>query len=184
MQVITWNDGPESHYIGNVWPEANPQVATTVYSVYDHSGWQQLIHYFIQSYKCVPPPTFFAPQIGVMWYKTILQSANCPQDTKPANFDDGDDLVHWAVFLAPSVGTCQVRLVTGTTVLGLYTIGAGANFGNTTVGTPAGVPTMEIINGTGKVLAVASGGEPVSNGCPDGIYNMNYQVIGANAVSY
>lgn len=23
IQVQTWNDGPESHYIGNIWPEQN-----------------------------------------------------------------------------------------------------------------------------------------------------------------
>lgn len=180
VQVVSWNDGPESHYIGNVWPEANPQVAMTAYSVYDHTGWQHLIQHFIQSYKYGTLPTAFAP--GVMWYQTTLQSSTCPHDTKPANFADGDDFVHWATFLPPSAGTCQVKIMTASTVLGVHTVGAGASFGGTTCATPAGVPTMEILDPTGKVLAVASGGKPVSDGHPQGIYDMNYQVVAAKAV--
>ncbi|KAJ7809135.1 hypothetical protein B0H14DRAFT_3481706 [Mycena olivaceomarginata] len=47
VTIMTWNDGPESYYVGNIWPEQNTDSDPARYvqagSRWDHSGWRQLI---------------------------------------------------------------------------------------------------------------------------------------------
>lgn len=128
--------------------------------------------------------------MGAMWYKTILQNASCPNNAaglygeQPRDFDTGIDALNWAVVLpAKSKATTVsgisngVALQSNTTVLQ-----PGFNFG-AIQGVQAGMQTLKIIDAKGKVVMSATNGTVVSTGCPDGIYNMNYQVIGLQAVS-
>jgi len=54
VQVITWNDGPEGHYIGNLWLEQNNDTAPMRYAnqlQWSHHPWQALITTFLVTYK-------------------------------------------------------------------------------------------------------------------------------------
>jgi len=53
---------------------------------------------------------------------------------------------------------------------------AGLNYGDIPKA-QAGFQRMELLDASGSVLLAASGGRCISDGCPDCIYNMNYQVI-------
>jgi glucan endo-1,3-alpha-glucosidase len=56
VEVLTWNDGGESHYIGNLWPSASTKDAD--YSVYtndyDHTGKriELFLLYFLRGRSC------------------------------------------------------------------------------------------------------------------------------------
>lgn len=89
MLKLAQNDGPESHYIGNIWPEQNtdPDPARYVTSAkeWSHKGWLPLIHSFSDAFINGGGPSSMsvpygnqASAIGVMWYKSVMQSG-CPK---------------------------------------------------------------------------------------------------------
>ena len=80
------NDGPESHYIGNLWSEQNNDTQPELYANQDdwsHSGWQPRLASFITAFKPgLPASSMDVPNgevaVGALWYKTVLQSTTCP----------------------------------------------------------------------------------------------------------
>ncbi|KAK4692441.1 hypothetical protein P7C71_g4764, partial [Lecanoromycetidae sp. Uapishka_2] len=179
------NDGPESHYIGNLWPEANTNPQGLLYASqtsYPHTAWQPLITSFIQAWKAGGSPSSMSPPsgtaaIGVLWYKTILQAAVCNGDTKPQGFENGRDALNWAIVLPAGSSGMQVRLTSNGNVLQTIGVNSGLNYGSP-AGVQAGDQMLELLDAGGHVIMTANNGSSVSSGCPDGIYNMNYQVVG------
>lgn len=107
-----------------------------------------------------------------MWYKAILQSANCPGADKPDGFETGSDVLNWAVVVAPGASGLTLR---GGYPLQTVTLVSGLNMGQFT-GLEVGSQSMELWQGQTMIL-VAAYGRCVSASCPDGTYNMNYQVV-------
>lgn len=118
--------------------------------------------------------------LGSLWYKTMLKDAVCPLDpgndraNKPEGWEAGNDNLNWGI-VAPSGQSYSVRLISNGVVLATVPLSAGLNYG-AQPGVIAGPQRMELINSAGTVILVARGGRCVSGGCPDCIYNMNYQV--------
>jgi len=184
--TVTQNDGPESHYIGNIWPEVNNNPEATIYAnqaSWPHTGWQPLIASFIKAWKAggtsssmVPPPNTQA--VGAIWYKTILQTATCPNNApQPQGWDTGSDSLNWAIVVGTGYSGMKVRAISNGVVLQTANVYPGMNWGSPS-GVQAGVQRLELVDSTGKVVMSATGGKCVSSGCPDGIYNMNFQVVG------
>lgn len=71
----------------------------------------------------------------------------------------------------------RVRAVSNGVVLQTANVSPGLNWGSPS-GMQAGAQALEVLNAGGNVVASAGGGRCVSGGCPDGIYNMNVQVLG------
>lgn len=78
------NDGPESHYIGNLWYEANNDTQPNLYMFPDaapHTSAQGVITSFITAFKNGEPASSMRPVSGTadgfMWYKTVFQSVAC-----------------------------------------------------------------------------------------------------------
>lgn len=115
--------------------------------------------------------------VGAIWYKDIMQSSVCSSDTKPAGFSQGADDVNWSVVLASSASGYQVRIISNGIVLQTVTVSPGLNSGKAG-GIKPGPQVMQLLDNTGRVALTAQGGKQVSSGCPDGIFNMNYQVVG------
>ncbi len=207
VQIITWNDGPESHNIGNVWPEQNTDNEPSMYmgSDWDHSAWQPIFSSFIQAWKngagkSSMRPTDGSNAVGALWYKTILQDATCPGSGPfsngsdkyydvPDNFDTGTDTLNWAIVLSPEAAgsgiTAHLAIQVDDVVqsdMGTFNLGAGLNYGSV-VGAQAGSPRLELHDGSGNVIMMTNAGQCISNSCPDGIYNMNYQVVGLQSGS-
>ena len=175
------NDGPESHYIGNVWAESSD--ASVKYCEpqgnFPHTAWQPLVKSFISAYKAggsMAPPSG-ATAIGSMWYKTILQSASCSGATEPNGWSTGSDSLNWAVVLPSGSSGMKVRATSNGAVISTVNVNPGLNFGSPT-GVQAGAQLVELLDSSGKVVMSATGGSCVSSGCPAGIYNMNYVVVG------
>ncbi|KAL4866187.1 glycosyl hydrolase family 71-domain-containing protein [Aspergillus spectabilis] len=78
VEMLTWNDAGEGHYVGNVWPEQVEGTEIPSYSDgFDHRDWLQVITPFMQAYRDgvtdvsqIRPPG--NGPVGVMWYRTLL----------------------------------------------------------------------------------------------------------------
>ncbi len=124
-------------------------------------------------------PPSGTPAIGAMWYKTILQGASYCGATQPQGFSQGRDALNWAVVLPAGSSGMQVRATSNGVVLQTVGVYPGLNYGSP-AGVQAGVQTLQLLDAGKNVVMTSTTGMSVSSGCPDGIYNMNYQVVGLN----
>ncbi|OJD38735.1 glycoside hydrolase family 71 [Diplodia corticola] len=198
-QLLTWNDGPESHYLGTIWPEMNNDTDPSRYatqSAAPHTAIQPLLSSFIAAFKSTLGPADMQPQgpakdkpaIGALWYKSILASTACPDehsgelhDAKPDGYAVAADVAAWAVVVADDADDAAeltLRGFSGGQQVGdVVDLVPGFNFGNFSA-LRAGKQCMEVRDKAGALVAVARGGGDVSGDCPDGIYNLNPQVVG------
>lgn len=121
---------------------------------------------------------------GAFWYKTIMQNTICANESlggynaKPAGYNKSTDQLNWAIVLPPGAEGYAVRLYSGgSTVLQEQALVGGFNFNATDGGLKTGEQRMELVL-DGEVVQTAEGGRLVTDNCPDGIYNMNPQVVG------
>lgn len=125
-------------------------------------------------------PPGSAPVVGAIWYKKILQTSTCPNNApKPAGFEQGTDSLNWAIVLPASSAAQGWSAVaySDNTLIGQWDLKAGLNYA-AAAGLRAGIARLEVRDGAANLIKVAAGGRCVSSGCPDGIYNMNPQVVG------
>ncbi|KAK0638185.1 Glucan endo-1 [Lasiodiplodia hormozganensis] len=194
VEILTWNDGPEGHYIGNLWPEQNGDAQPAAYANSRAQHWsiQPLLASFIRAYKAgqgpaaMRPPSLqpARPVVGAIWYKPINSQTNCPGGDqyaqKPLGYDAAKDVVAWAVVVGTGsdVAGWKVRFYSGGKLVGGTTnLVAGLNSG-VSQALNTGSQRMEVLNKEGKVVMRAAGGRCVTNNCPDKIYNLNPQVVG------
>lgn len=185
VQFITFNDGPEAHYVGNLWPEATTDDASSSYANMDqwsHDGWRPLVKSFNEAFASGAPASEMdtpgdAVAIGAAWFKTILvDSVDCTNDTKPDGLDQGTNALHWAVVLDPKAGADYTLTVAGDKTNSVP-LDPGLNYGSSEGGLQAGAQIIELHDPSGQIVMTATGGMCVSTKCPSGIYNSNYQVI-------
>ncbi|KAH8898047.1 hypothetical protein GQ53DRAFT_837064 [Thozetella sp. PMI_491] len=192
VEIITWNDGPESHYIGNVWPEANGDKHAAIYASMagaDHSAIQPLLKSWIAAYKSgasaasmLPPGS--AP-VGALWHKTIFQDTTCPGAgsgvayfEKPAYFDVGTDSLNWAVVVPAGATGWTARLVSAGNAIQTVNLNPGFNYGSWTAGVAEGTQRLLVRDASGATVAATDRGRCMSHTCHDAIYNMNFQING------
>ena len=125
-------------------------------------------------------PPANAAAVGAMWYKTTLQGVTCPEN-QPTNYATATDALNWAVVLPAGSSGMQIRATSNGVVLATVAGKAGLNMGAPS-GVKAGEQRLEVLNSAGTVVLRATNGRCVSSGCPDGIYDFNYQVVGLAAV--
>ncbi|KAF5715887.1 ferric reductase Fre2p [Fusarium mundagurra] len=119
IQILTWNDGPESHHFGNLWPEQITDAQPNQYASpdgSDHTALQSLYSAFIYAWKNGGSmvPAFSKRDEAIpqraLWHKSIFQSTTCPGGAAGAigayAFDDakgspGGTIVFCSGFFAP-----------------------------------------------------------------------------------
>ncbi|KAI2618955.1 glycoside hydrolase family 71 protein [Hypomontagnella submonticulosa] len=179
-EVITWNDAGESHYIGPCWAEGlTPEILQYGNSdTAPHSGWQPLITSFINAFKAGSSAGAMKPAsgsfAGSMWYRGVLTSCN---GDKPRGAGAAVDAVNWAVVLPAGSSGFQVRVTSGGQVLATQSVGAGLNY-NSVRGMQTGAQKVELLDGSGRVVATAGSQVDVSNSPSNGFCNYNYYVAG------
>ena len=86
VEIVTWNDAGESHYIGNNWPEAiaGAPAIQAYANGYDHTSWQDVLAPFIAAYKrgatSLGAVTSFGDFAGAFWYRPLLRDGACTGD--------------------------------------------------------------------------------------------------------
>lgn len=187
MADWTKNDGPESHYIGNIWPEQNNETDPTRYATqadFPHNGIRPLLASVIDSVKegkeVMEPPTGF-DAVGALWFKPIHSSTVCPETNelysqKPDGYATADDVLSWAVIVSSIGGPYSIRGYSGGEELQTFYLTPGYNFG-TFSALQEGDQRMELLDPNGNVIMAAAGGRCVTSTCPDGIYNLNPVIL-------
>jgi glucan endo-1,3-alpha-glucosidase len=193
IQIQSWNDGPEGHNIGNLWPEQNTDSQPALY-MRDHSAWQPLIHSFITAWKqgagvgsMVPPSGGIGA--GAMWYRSLPADAHCINDDgivdsaqqffqRPYGWDSISNNINWAIVVPGSVAGSLLKVYSNGQLMHTSTVTTGFNYGSI-VGRNPGTQYIQLVNTAGSVLMTASGGECVfpPGQCLGLIYNMNYNVM-------
>ncbi|TGJ88363.1 hypothetical protein E0Z10_g483 [Xylaria hypoxylon] len=185
-EVITWNDAGESHYIGPSWPET---VTEEILQYGDtdaipHTGWQPLISSFISAFKAGASdtssmvPSNGASFAGAVWYRGVLKSClNNGADGTPRGSGGARDTIVYAIVLPASSQGFQVRVSSGGQVLATQSVAAGLSY-NSIEGLKTGAQLLELIDGSGTVVAKANSKVDVSDQPTDGFCNFNYYVTG------
>ncbi|KAI0746462.1 glycoside hydrolase family 71 protein [Daedaleopsis nitida] len=100
VQVATWNDYGESHYVGPI--EGIQPMSQAWVNGFDHQGWLDLMKYYITAYKTGSYPSITKDRV-FLWARLYPANATVPSDSvgKPSNWQWTQDYL-WAVALLPA----------------------------------------------------------------------------------
>ena len=182
VEIITWNDSGESHYIGNCWPEAIATApAIQAYSNgYDHTSWQDVLAPFIAAYKNgatgASQVTPFGAGAGAFWYRPLLESATCSGDSlgRPDGAENARDQINIAVLLPSNSSGVTIRVSSGGSVVATLPTQPGLNSAAVPINT--GGQTVELVGPDGQVIGAGSSTQDVVADT-SGVCNFNYQVV-------
>ncbi|EIW56052.1 glycoside hydrolase family 71 protein [Trametes versicolor FP-101664 SS1] len=116
-EVLTWNDFGESHYLGPI--EGIQPMSQGWVNGYDHTGWFDLMKYYIAAYKTGTYPAIAKDRV-FLWGRLAPANATAPADSvgKPTNWQWTQDYL-WAVALltAPANVTLSCGSTSQTTLV-------------------------------------------------------------------
>ncbi|KAF4500771.1 Glucan endo-1,3-alpha-glucosidase agn1 [Fusarium agapanthi] len=171
VQFQTWNDGPEAHYIGNLWTEQNNDTQPYFYAnqeTWDHTGWQPLDSSFVNTYKTGQSASQMTPMngdvlVGAAWYRTELLDVKCPYEgndayyNKPDGWDDDVNYLYYAIILIPSYGSGYKVTVSRTTEH-TAPLNPGMNYSYGAGEVQTGAQRITVKDPSGNVIYTATGG--------------------------
>ncbi|KAI9573692.1 glycoside hydrolase family 71 protein [Boletus coccyginus] len=121
VQIISWNDFGESHYIGPINGDQPGSQAWV--NGFNHTGWLSMTSYYATAFKTGTYPAISKDQI-FMWSRPHPAFATAPDSIgRPANYQITIDKV-WVVVFATSPAT--VTLSTSSTESQTFNVTAGA----------------------------------------------------------
>ncbi|CAK5266096.1 unnamed protein product [Mycena citricolor] len=107
IQIISWNDYGESHYICPTVRGAQPNSEAWV-DGFPHGAWLRLSAFFIRAFKDGVYPRIERDEIFV-WGRPHTRSATAPDSVpRPENWELTDD-VFWVLILSSGAGTVCLR---------------------------------------------------------------------------
>ncbi|KAJ2903532.1 hypothetical protein MKZ38_009754 [Zalerion maritima] len=186
LEIQTWNDGGESHYVGNLWkdPFEGSTAGEAIWAYageYHHAGYQEILKSFIRAWKAGDEatdgmvPTNGEAAQGVFWHHTLTVDGDCAGDDlgKPGGIDDAEDRLTAVVLVQEGQSGLYAIAWSGPTELGQVDLVEGYNsffFGGMT----PGIVTVEVWQNDAKILG-ASG--PIQMTDSSSICNYNFQVV-------
>ncbi|EJD50719.1 glycoside hydrolase [Auricularia subglabra TFB-10046 SS5] len=172
VEIATWNDFGESHYIGPLHPN-NPQVypgnSGDWVAGFPHDAWRDIIKPYIAAYKAstaVQPSQFEI----VYWYRPFPKALSCSDPLGPPLGQNIPDDAVWAAVLAPTGGATLTISIGGNTAN--FNVPAGINYFEGGFG--AGAPHFSLRKPDGSVIQGDGGLAIRTSGCP--LYNFNAYV--------
>ncbi|KAF8231711.1 glycoside hydrolase [Tricholoma matsutake] len=173
VQILTWNDYGESHYVGPI-KGAQPNSQAWVDGM-NHTAWLELTAYYAMAFKTGQTPSIVKDKI-VMWSRTHPSQATAPDPVgRPDNFELSEDAV-WAVVMTTAPST--VRLSTSSTNSKTYNVSAGLT--KLSVPINAGDTMKGTIQRNGQTIVELNPPEFTFRGSPQS-YNFNAFVASATA---
>jgi hypothetical protein len=184
LEIITWNDYGESHYIGPLSSKHTDDGNSKWVNDMPHNGWLDMAKPFIAAYKAgaKSPAEFIKEDKIIYWYRPTLKSLDCdatdttmqdapnPQGNYFKGRPDGVDSLQDAVFVVALLKEA-----------GKVTAISGGN--SKTFDAPAGASAWQVdmavgaqsfsLERDGKVVMSEVSLRDVMNTCPCGIYNYN-----------
>ncbi|PLW21929.1 hypothetical protein PCANC_07879 [Puccinia coronata f. sp. avenae] len=122
IELLTWNDYGESHYLRDPQPTANlPSGMISAHQYVDgfsHTAFLNLLSYFNQWYKTGTPPTLDQTTMYI-WYRPHVKNASATNDLLPAPAFANltEDRIYGYVIPAPNTSVSAVRILSGYQVL-------------------------------------------------------------------
>jgi hypothetical protein len=185
VEIITWNDYGESHYIGPLVNDAMPEGSKKYCNGMTHSSWLDVLPTYINAYKsgksAISGADVDADQL-VYWYRTHPASCGSLANTtgnNPAyqNKMDAVKMTYDAVF----VTTLAKQAGTVTVTIGSSTETQNVNPGVTLLAFPFTGKSGDVslsLNTGGKTYT--GKGPQITTTCPKGLVNLNAFVCGTN----
>ncbi|KAJ5454978.1 Glycoside hydrolasefamily 71 [Penicillium desertorum] len=190
VELLTWNDYGESHYIGPLSSPHTDDGASKWVMDMPHNGWLDMAKPFIAAYKAGSklPIRFLDEEKLVYWYRTTPKNVNCDatdttmqgcSNSWSGNSDcgrpDGADNLTDEVFIVTMLKTpATVHVQSGRES---ETYNAKAGIWSHSVPMGVGRQSFKIVR-EGKTVDPLSGTSwrDITNTCPYGIYNFNAYV--------
>lgn len=165
VEIVTWNDYGESHYIGDINPIVDIGGVQYV-DGFDHSPWRIVANYYIQYFKNKAPPHITKDQV-IFWYRSNPKAAICSSGALPRNAAYPADAVFALALLAD---TATVTLDIGSSH-SEFTAGPGVTMGSVPFPVEdAQIPYIQILR-NGAQVADGYGSIYVNKACS--FYNFN-----------
>ncbi|KZS88511.1 hypothetical protein SISNIDRAFT_490103 [Sistotremastrum niveocremeum HHB9708] len=169
VEIITWNDYGESHYVGPI-EGAQPNSQAWV-NGFDHQGWLVLTKYYAQAFKTGSYPAVTKDQ-AIIWARPHPRDATSGDSVaRPTSYQLVTD-AFWAVVLCSAPST--VTLSTSSTTSQTFQVPAGLSKLNMTL--IAG-NTMRAVITRGGVTVADTGANSFSFNPNPPSYNFNAYVI-------
>ncbi|KAJ5774251.1 CAZyme family GH71 [Penicillium paradoxum] len=190
VEIITWNDYGESHYIGPLSSPHTDDGASKWVMDMPHNGWLDMAKPFIAAYKAGSklPINFLEEEKLVYWYRPTLKSVNCDAtdttmqgnpNNASGNFfrgrPDGADTMKDEVFIVTMLKTpATVRVQSGNHVEtyqareGIWPHSVPMGVGKQSFTVTRGGQTIDALSGTSL--------RDIADTCICGIYNFNAYV--------
>ncbi|KAH9833684.1 glycoside hydrolase family 71 protein [Rhodofomes roseus] len=142
VEIVTWNDYAESHYIGEINPNVDlGDQAPNYVDGFPHTYWRNVAQYFISWYKNGSTPTVTDDQV-IFWYRGWPKDTTCSTGSLPRNYEYPVDAV-FALSLLSSEAT--VGLYIGSNSF-TWDAPAGASIGSVPFPSEdAQIPYIEIV---------------------------------------
>ncbi|KAJ7473121.1 glycoside hydrolase family 71 protein [Mycena galericulata] len=187
VEIVTWNDYGESHYIGPLSSPHTDDGSSKWVNDMPHDGWLDMAIPFIKAYKAgaSSPNAYITSDQIIYWYRVAPKALDCdstdttmePANNSSGNYFEGrpngydsmtDDV--FVVTLLTSAGTVVVN--SGGTA---YTYNAPAGASAFSVPFHVGAQSFTLNRNGAQVLSATSL-KLIQNVCPCGLYNFNAYV--------
>ncbi|PSR90640.1 glycosyl hydrolase family 71-domain-containing protein [Coniella lustricola] len=187
VEMITWNDYGESHYIGPLSSIHNDDGASKWVNDMPHDGFRDIAKPFIAAYKAGAKSvdSYITEDQVVYWYRPTLSTADCDAtdntmgsaDNSSGNYYNGrpngyEDLED-AVFMVTLLTEAGTLSVTSGNTTETFEASAGANAFKMPMGT--GQQSFSLMRNSETVLTGTSL-KDIQDTCICGIYNFNTYV--------
>ncbi|KAJ5095816.1 alpha-1,3-glucanase/mutanase [Penicillium alfredii] len=173
VEIITWNDYGESHYIGPLSSPHSDDGASKWVMDMPHTGWLEMSKPFIKAYKAGAPSAdhYVTEDKLVYWYRPTPKNAKCNTgDTTP----DGTDTMQDAVFVVSLLKSpATITVQSGSQQPQLLKAPAGIHASSVPMG--IGKQTFSVKRDDQTVFSGTSLKDIVDT-CVCGIYNFNAYV--------
>ncbi|EIW79669.1 glycoside hydrolase family 71 protein [Coniophora puteana RWD-64-598 SS2] len=107
IEIVTWNDYAESHYIGDINPNVDLGTQAPLYvDGFVHAAWRDVAQYYISWFKSGNQPT---TEEVVYWYRPYPKGVTCSTGSLPRNSDFPADAV-FAMAMLSSEATLTLSI--------------------------------------------------------------------------
>jgi len=178
VQIISWNDYGESHYVGPINPSGIVSGANRYVDNMPHDGWRFILPYYISAYKAGTRNVGITQEGFAYWYRTTPKNncdkggTTCSTSDYPQVFQPAQCVDDYIYVVSLSNTAAQIEITIGGQVAGKGNVGKGAALFSAPFGGRQGPVTVKLIKG-GTAFAQGTG-PSISNNCPsDGKTNWN-----------
>lgn len=184
LQIISWNDYGESHYIGPIRPAGIVPGANRYVDNNPHDAWRDVLPYYIAQYKTGAPPSVNTDQ--VVFYHKPNPSTSCSDDGTVGYQPNSGD----ASYSIEQVSLDQISVIVLATDAADVCVQVGSNAPTALRAENAGAHhfAVDFTGQTGSVTVTvtrngqsvaAATGPGISTDCAGGLTNFNAIVYGS-----